>query len=507
MPIRRNKVGLATEHDGEGHRVSCGRKRRGRKFRKNSHQQQNEASSYLTAVQCIYAFASWFGRGIKKTNKILTFSNCCKPSDGNSGDEESIDEVHSDTGKTSSQSANQNDIKSPTVEKHHSGIGNKLNLSDQLQLKKSSDKISRINDKEILSDIDHERYNEGKRGNALPPLGIPDTKSPRHLVSEEISKLQSNGDTQTEHPTKNNTNVGKELSDSKSSKNQTHEATSVSVPPVLTEISLPSSDKSVAAELKDNSQKINIGMDDNIMKFMKQLDDQKKSLICGLESIASTKLLFEKGLEFINKKQSQMNLNIKEDFGSTGKSTSSENICNCVYQAEDSSSNLKIDNIAETEQQLQSLINTAKRLEHFLTSSKIWTMEKSDDVKAKKFDQKSTQTTDHTISKQKVEKFGVVENKAASVITPQTDEGASTLLSSNANVAEDKFPLPSTSAIDDATVPTNDTNQSQTIEVNQLENVEVDKAITQKYAHDPFYDEPICKVRQQYTMVLHDGCQ
>nr|XP_039251072.1 uncharacterized protein LOC120328607 [Styela clava] len=98
MPIRRNKVGLATEHDGEGHRVSCGRKRRGRKFRKNSHQQQNEASSYLTAVQCIYAFASWFGRGIKKTNKILTFSNCCKPSDENSGDEESIDEVHSDAG-------------------------------------------------------------------------------------------------------------------------------------------------------------------------------------------------------------------------------------------------------------------------------------------------------------------------------------------------------------------------------------------------------------------------
>nr|XP_039251071.1 uncharacterized protein LOC120328606 [Styela clava] len=164
------------------------------------------------------------------------------------------------------------------------------------------------------------------------------------------------------------------------------------------------------------------------------------------------------------------------------------------------SSNFKIDNVTETEQQLQSLINTAKRMEHFLTSSKIWTMEKSDDVKAKKFDQKSTQTTDHTISKQKAEKVGVVENKAASVITPQTDEGAGTLLSSNANVAEDKFPLPSTSAIDDATVPTNDTNQSQTIEMNQLKNVEVDKAITKKNAYDPFYDEPICKVRQQYTL-------
>nr|XP_039255343.1 uncharacterized protein LOC120332205 [Styela clava] len=452
MPIRQNKVGFTTDHDDEGHRVSCGRKRRGRRFRKSSHQEQDEASSYLTAVQCVYAFASWFGRGVRKTNKILTFARCCKTSTGNGGDEENSREVHRDgkiSSKTSSQSANQDDIGSEMVEKLYSGNGNKSNLGDQQHPKKSSDKISTIDDKETLSYIDHERYNDGKRGNTLPPLGIPGTKSPRDFASGgngEISKLHSNADLQKRSLTKDK--VVKELSDSKSSKDQDHDATSMSLPPVLTGILPQSGDKSVDMGKNVPCQGMSKEIDDNMIKFMEQLDDQKKSLIRGLESIASAKLWFEKSLDFVKEKQSQMNLNINEDSALSGTSTSSENICNKVSQSGDSLSNFKVDNMAETEQQLHSLINTAKRLEQFVASSKIWTMGKADDVKPKKLEQKSTQTNNHTVGKQKVEK--VIDESAHLVTVPGTNEATSTLPTSNANVAENKFSLQATSLIGDA---------------------------------------------------------
>ncbi|XP_077975532.1 uncharacterized protein LOC144431367 [Styela clava] len=493
MPIRRNKVGFTTDHDGEGHRVSCGRKRRGRKFRKLPHQEQDEASSYLTAVQCVYAFASWFGRGVRKTIKILTFARCCKTSTGNGGDEEISREIHSDgkiSSKTSSQSANQDDIGSEMAEKLYSGNGNKSNSSSQLDPKKTSDKISTINDKETLSYIDHERYNDGKRGNTLPPLGIPGTKSPRNVASGgngEISKVHSNADSQKGSLTKDK--VVKELSDSKSSKDQDHDATSMSLPPVLTGILPQSGDKSVDMGKNVPCQRMSKEIDDNRIKFMEQLDDQKKSLIRGLESIASAKLWFKKCLDFVNEKQSQMNLNINEDSALSGRSTSSENICNKVSQSGDSLSNFKIDNMAETEQQLQSLINTAKRLEQFVASSKIW-----------KLDQKSTQTNNHTVGKQKVEK--VIDESARLVTVPGNIEAASTLPTSNANVAENKSPLQATSPIGDAfnTELTSDANVSQTTEVKLPENDQVTYAITKRRAYDPFYDEPICKVRPQYTM-------
>ncbi|XP_077975494.1 uncharacterized protein LOC120332662 [Styela clava] len=485
MHIRQNKVGFTTDHDGEGHRVSCGRKRRGRRFRKSSHQEQDEASSYLTAVQCLYAFASWFGRGVRKTNKILTFSHCCKTSTENGGDEESSREVHSGgkiSSKTSSKSANHDDIGSPMVEKHHSGIGNKSNSSVQLDPKKAFDKISTINDKETLSYIDHERYNDGKRGNALPPLGIPGTKSPRNVASGgngETSKVHSNADSQKGSLTKDKVKVVKELSDSKSPKDQDHDATSMSFPPVLTGILPQSGDKSVDMGRNVPCQGMSKKIDDNMIKFMEQLDDQKKSLIRGLESIASAKLWFEKSLDFVKEKQSQMNLNINEDSALSGRSTSSENICNKVSQSGDSLSNFKIDNIAETEQQLQSLINTANRLEQFVASSKIWTMGKADDVKPK-----------------------VIDESAHLVTVPGNIEATSTLSTSNANVAENKSPLQATSPIGDAsnTELTSDANVSHTTEVKLPENDQVTYAITKRRAYDPFYDEPICKVRPQYTM-------
>ncbi|XP_077975143.1 uncharacterized protein LOC144431192 [Styela clava] len=195
-----------------------------------------------------------------------------------------------------------------------------------------------------------------------------------------------------------------------------------------------------------------------------------------------------------------MNLNINEDSALSGTSTSSENICNKVSQSGDSLGNFKIDNMAETEQQLHSLINTAKRLEQFVASSKIWTMGKADDVKPKKLDQKSTQTNNHTVGKQKVEK--VIDESAHLVTVPGTNEAASTLPTSNANVAENKSPLQATSPIGDAfnTDLTSDANVSHKTEVKLPENDQVTYAITKRRAYDPFYDEPICKVRPQYTM-------
>ncbi|XP_077975496.1 uncharacterized protein LOC120332204 [Styela clava] len=378
---------------------------------------------------------------------------------------------------------------------------NKSNLGDQQHSKKSSDKISTIDDKETLSYIDHERYNDGKRGNTLPPLGIPGTKSPRDFASGgdgEISKLHSNADSQKRSFTKDK--VVKELSDSKSSKDQDHDATSMSLPPVLTRILPSSGDESVNMGRNVPCQGMSKKIDDNMIKFMEQLDDQKKSLIRDLESIASAKLWFEKSLDFVNEKQSQMNLNINEDSALLGRTTSSENICNKVSQSGDSLSNFKIDNMAETEQQLHSLINTAKRLEQFVASSKIWTMGKADDVKPKKLDQKSTQTNNHTVGKQKVEK--VIDESAHLVTVPGNIEAASTLPTSNANVAENKSPLQATSPIGDAfnTELTSDANVSKTTEVKLPENDQVTYAITKRRAYDPFYDEPICKVRPQYTM-------
>ncbi|XP_077975531.1 uncharacterized protein LOC120332205 [Styela clava] len=274
----------------------------------------------------------------------------------------------------------------------------------------------------------------------------------------------------------------------------------MSFPPVLTGILPQSGDKSVDMERNVPCQGMSKEINDNMMKFMEQLDDQKKSLIRGLESIASAKLWFEKSLDFVKEKQSQMNLNINEDSALSGTSTSSENICNKVSQSGDSLSNFKIDNMAETEQQLHSLINTAKRLEQFVASSKIWTMGKADDVKPKKLDQKSTQTNNHTVGKQKVEK--VIDESAHLVTVPGNIEAASTLPTSNANVAENKSSLQATSPIGDAfnTELTSDANVSHTTEVKLPKNDQVTYAITKRRAYDPFYDEPICKVRPQYTM-------
>nr|XP_039254873.1 uncharacterized protein LOC120331788 [Styela clava] len=132
------------------------------------------------------------------------------------------------------------------------------------------------------------------------------------------------------------------------------------------------------------------GMMDGMVKFVKQLEEQKKLLICGLQSVTSAKLWFEKSLDFVNEKQNQMNVRTTED-GDSGikRSTSSENICSKGGPLD----NLTVDSINEMEKRMTSLIDTSIKLENFLKSSKIW--------EKPKVDHKSIQTNNFTEDTQK----------------------------------------------------------------------------------------------------------
>nr|XP_039254124.1 uncharacterized protein LOC120331148 [Styela clava] len=162
MPIRQNKVGIERPNLDEGHRVSCGRKRRGRKFRKASPEERDEASSYLTAVHCIYAFASWFGKGMVKANKVLTFSHCCKPN---------VDEERLEIDRNGKKILKKENHQKANLKngKNQSKVGTSSGG-------KSRDKESDSKNTVIGSSVIHtndERYENGRRGNTLPPLEIP----------------------------------------------------------------------------------------------------------------------------------------------------------------------------------------------------------------------------------------------------------------------------------------------------------------------------------------------
>ncbi|XP_077967468.1 uncharacterized protein LOC120343024 [Styela clava] len=77
MNIHHQEVVIDPPDEDGGHRISCGRKRRSRKNRKRWNQKRGDSeersSSFLNAIHCIVAFASWFGRKMRKVNNVMNF--------------------------------------------------------------------------------------------------------------------------------------------------------------------------------------------------------------------------------------------------------------------------------------------------------------------------------------------------------------------------------------------------------------------------------------------------
>nr|XP_039267935.1 uncharacterized protein LOC120342943 isoform X2 [Styela clava] len=397
MPLKRNKVGIVTQDNDEGHRVSCGRKRRGRRFRKSSAEKQDEASSYLTAVHCIYAFASWFGRGMVKANKVLTFSQCRK-----SSTVDIVDEDAHRADKIPNTKKTQNDTGIQENGKNHTGIGTSTSGDEQVRMKFSEE------------------------DNALfPPPVIPHVTLPtsRNTSSDDVGKLStmeveelasalstSHGDSktgnmknETDHDNENPFVAPPVTPNSKTMGVQQVTPPPNSVPSFTTGI-LPQPCLSLEElDTKIQLNAVTAGIDDELMKFMKQSEDQKKLLMRGLESIVSAKLWFEKSLKYVNEKQNQ--LNVKRNGSSEPVKTvkPAENICHRDFSIGDAFGNFKFDSIAETEKQIKSLVNTARRLQNFLRSTKKRATDKRDRHRTKKIDNKSTQTCGVTNGKPKAE--------------------------------------------------------------------------------------------------------
>nr|XP_039254887.1 uncharacterized protein LOC120331799 isoform X1 [Styela clava] len=75
MKLRRNKVGVVPQDDDGGHYASLtgSTRKRGRRNRRKSDTKADvdEEMQYLSAVQCIIAFATWFGKRLKKANNSV----------------------------------------------------------------------------------------------------------------------------------------------------------------------------------------------------------------------------------------------------------------------------------------------------------------------------------------------------------------------------------------------------------------------------------------------------
>ncbi|XP_077969952.1 uncharacterized protein LOC120331328 [Styela clava] len=74
MKLRRNKVGVVPPDDGGGYGVShtgSTKKRSRRNRKKLESKPDDEEMQYLSAVQCIVAFATWFGKKLKKANNAV----------------------------------------------------------------------------------------------------------------------------------------------------------------------------------------------------------------------------------------------------------------------------------------------------------------------------------------------------------------------------------------------------------------------------------------------------
>ncbi|XP_077967400.1 uncharacterized protein LOC144421075 isoform X2 [Styela clava] len=85
MNIHHQEVVIDPPDEDGGHRISCGRKRRSRKNRKRWNQKRGEneetSSSFINAIHCIVAFASWFGRKMKKINNVMDCLHCFDTND------------------------------------------------------------------------------------------------------------------------------------------------------------------------------------------------------------------------------------------------------------------------------------------------------------------------------------------------------------------------------------------------------------------------------------------
>nr|XP_039254034.1 RNA polymerase II subunit 5-mediating protein homolog isoform X2 [Styela clava] len=164
-----------------------------------------------------------------------------------------------------------------------------------------------------------------------------------------------------------------------------------SVPSLTTGI-LPPPCLPLELDAKVHSNAVIPGIDNDMLKFIKQLEDQKKLLMRGLESIVSAKLWFEKSLEYVNEKQSQLKMKRNDSSEPVKTVEPAENICNKDFSIGDAFGNFKFDDIAETENQIKSLVNTTRRLDKFLKTSKKQVTDRTDQHKNKKFHNKSTQT-------------------------------------------------------------------------------------------------------------------
>ncbi|XP_039261888.2 uncharacterized protein LOC120338033 isoform X2 [Styela clava] len=74
MKLRRNKVGVVPQDDGERPRVSrtgSTRKWSRRNRKKLDTKPDDEEMQYLSAVQCVVAFVTWFGKRLKKANNAV----------------------------------------------------------------------------------------------------------------------------------------------------------------------------------------------------------------------------------------------------------------------------------------------------------------------------------------------------------------------------------------------------------------------------------------------------
>ncbi|XP_039272712.2 uncharacterized protein LOC120346977 isoform X1 [Styela clava] len=261
----------------------------------------------------------------------------------------------------------------------------KLHSGDQLDRKRAIESNSgKVGEDEITQINENRPNNEGhgRRCNSSSPPEIPIVKYARSSSRAEVTEIPklnlhgsmssstSNGDSSAATSPRSIENVAKALftspSDSRSSQNQEQ-----STPPFTVSTSAASGIRrranSASIQQRRNIRRHTVatGIDYNTIKYMKQLDDQKKLLLQGLQAIDSTKSWFERRLNNINERQNQINLKINKGSLSVGRSTSSEDIC----KTEPGSADYRLDNIAETEKQMRSLMNTVSQLQTLFTST------------------------------------------------------------------------------------------------------------------------------------------
>lgn len=260
----------------------------------------------------------------------------------------------------------------------------KSQSSEVLDRKRTIESNNATNDRNEVEQINEDQVNNdghGRRCNSSSPPEIPVVKSARSSSRAEANQIPKlnlhgsmssttlNGDSSANNSPKSAEDVAKALfiSPSDSGISQGHDRS----PPSFTVSSSVASGmrrraNSSSIQQRRNARRhtVTTGIDYNTIKYMKQLEDQKKLLVHGLESIDSAKMWFQNRLHAINKKQDQLNLKINK--GNVGRSTSTENICNKEINGKDL---YHADNIVETERQMKSLMNTLSQLQQLLNDA------------------------------------------------------------------------------------------------------------------------------------------